>query len=78
MLVMNYALDLTGALIYFVLNIVLFPIFILVHLVLLFWSFEKFAALQVKKFKMRFKNRPFEYEQRGTLAFIRKTFHVSH
>ena len=75
---MNYALDLTGALIYFVLNIVLFPIFMLVHGLLLFWSFEKFAAQQVRKFRMRLKNRPFEYEERGSLAFIRKTIHISH
>jgi hypothetical protein len=75
---MNYALDLTGAFICFVLNIVLFPIFMLVHGLLLFWSLEKFAALQLKKFRMRLKDKPFEYQERGTLAFIRKTIHVSH
>ena len=75
---MNYALDLTGALIYFVLNIVLFPIFMLVHGLLLFWSLEKLAVQQLRKFRMRLKHRRFEYEERGALAFIRKTIHVSH
>lgn len=75
---MNYALDLTGALIYFVLNIVLFPIFMLVHVLLLLWSLEKLAFHHIRKFRMRMKNRSYEYEHRGSLAFVRKTVHISH
>jgi hypothetical protein len=75
---MNYALDLMGGFIYFVLNIVLFPIFMLVHGLLLFWNLEKIAVQQVKKFRMRLKHRSFEYEERGALALIRKAIHISH
>jgi hypothetical protein len=75
---MNSVLDFTGALIYFVLNIVLLPIFMMVHALLLVWSFEKFAVLQVKKVMFRFKNGSYQYQQRGSLAFIRKTMRMSH
>ena len=75
---MNSVLDFMGAMIYFVLNIVLFPLFILVHGLLMIWSFEKFAALQVKKYMLRFKNGSFQFQERRSLAFIRKTMRMSH
>jgi hypothetical protein len=75
---MNSVLDFTGALIYFVLNIVLFPLFMVVHGLLLFWTFEKYAAFQLRKFMVHTRQRNFQVQEGRSLAFIRKTFRVSH
>jgi hypothetical protein len=75
---MNSVLDFTGALIYFVLNIVLFPIFMVVHGLLLFWSLEKLAMMQVRKFMVRYKNGAYRLDESRSLAFIRKTIRMSH
>jgi hypothetical protein len=49
-------LDFTGAVIYFILNIILFPLFILVHALILSWVLQKMVIEFSHKLAMKFRH----------------------
>ncbi len=55
---MYAVLDFMGAVIYFVLNIIIFPLIVLVHAIIFTWIFQKFLITKSQRIITKIKHHP--------------------